>query len=160
MAEDYSRDRKCGMSEDRSLGSKSASPRLVLVAAPDVFHDRRRRRHCHPPPPPLPTPHHLLHLFYTMSVASRRLALNLQQSLRSRAAINSVKARQSPLLRGLATPVSHGAKTESTTLGNGFTVSTLFVRKSRRAHLLTMYCLDRLPRSTLHTPRHRPSESG
>ncbi|KAL1296734.1 hypothetical protein AAFC00_000204 [Neodothiora populina] len=59
-----------------------------------------------------------------MSVASRRLALNLQQSLRSRAAINSVKSRQSPLLRGLATPVSHGATTESTTLSNGFTIAT------------------------------------
>ena len=58
----------------------------------------------------------------TMSMATRRLALNLQQSLRSRAAINSVKTRNSPLLRGLATPVSHGAKTESTTLSNGFTV--------------------------------------
>lgn len=58
-----------------------------------------------------------------MSMASRRLALNLQTGLRSRAAINAVKARQqSPLLRGLATPVSHGAKTESTTLSNGFTV--------------------------------------
>ncbi|ORY14178.1 Metalloenzyme, LuxS/M16 peptidase-like protein [Clohesyomyces aquaticus] len=57
-------------------------------------------------------------------MASRRLALNLQTSLRSRAAINAVKARQSPLTRGLATPVSHGATTESTTLSNGFTIAT------------------------------------
>ncbi|KAF2471092.1 uncharacterized protein BDR25DRAFT_303620 [Lindgomyces ingoldianus] len=57
-------------------------------------------------------------------MASRRLALNLQQSLRSRAAINAVKARQTPLTRGLATPVSHGASTESTTLSNGFTIAT------------------------------------
>jgi processing peptidase subunit beta len=56
-------------------------------------------------------------------MASRRLALNLQQGIRSRAAINAVKAqRQSPLTRGLATPVVYGAKTESTTLKNGFTV--------------------------------------
>ena len=55
-------------------------------------------------------------------MASRQLALNLQRSLRSRAAINSVKASKSPLTRGLATPVSYGSKTESTTLSNGFTV--------------------------------------
>ncbi|KAK4989418.1 Mitochondrial-processing peptidase subunit beta [Elasticomyces elasticus] len=53
-------------------------------------------------------------------MASRRLALNLQQSLRSRTAINALK---SPI-RGLATPVSHGSKTESTTLSNGFTIAT------------------------------------
>ncbi|KAF1943550.1 hypothetical protein EJ02DRAFT_400272 [Clathrospora elynae] len=58
-------------------------------------------------------------------MASRRLALNLQQSMRSRAAIHAVKSsRASPLARGLATPVSYGAKTESTTLGNGFTIAT------------------------------------
>ena len=56
-------------------------------------------------------------------MASRRLALNLQQSLRNRTAINAVKARkQSPLMRGLATPVTYGSTTESTTLQNGFTV--------------------------------------
>merc|ERR1712137_109715 len=59
------------------------------------------------------------------AMASRRLALNLQQSMRSRAAINSVKAsKASPLTPGLATPVTYGAKTESTTLGNGFTIAT------------------------------------
>ncbi|KAF1914284.1 mitochondrial-processing peptidase-like protein subunit beta [Ampelomyces quisqualis] len=58
-------------------------------------------------------------------MASRRLALNLQQGIRSRAAINAVKAqRQSPLTRGLATPVAYGAKTESTTLKNGLTIAT------------------------------------
>ena len=58
-------------------------------------------------------------------MASRRLALNLQQSMRSRAAINAVKAsKQSPLTRGLATPVTYGAKTQSTTLKNGFTIAT------------------------------------
>ncbi|KAF2731616.1 hypothetical protein EJ04DRAFT_554627 [Polyplosphaeria fusca] len=57
-------------------------------------------------------------------MASRRLALNLQTSLRSRAAINAVKARQSPITRGLATPVTYGSRTESTTLSNGFTIAT------------------------------------
>lgn len=57
------------------------------------------------------------------TMASRRLALNLQTALRSKAAINAVKnSRVSPLTRGLATPVAHGSKTESTTLANGFTV--------------------------------------
>lgn len=56
-------------------------------------------------------------------MASRQLALSLQQGMRSRAAINAVKSSRSGLTRGLATPVSYGAKTESTTLKNGFTVS-------------------------------------
>lgn len=52
-------------------------------------------------------------------MASRRLALNLTQGLRSRAALNTV----SPLKRGFATPViKNGVKTESTTLSNGLTV--------------------------------------
>jgi processing peptidase subunit beta len=55
-------------------------------------------------------------------MASRRLALNLQQAVRSKAAINAVKYGKSPLTRGLATPVAYGSKTESTTLTNGFTV--------------------------------------
>lgn len=57
-------------------------------------------------------------------MASRQLALNLQRSMRSRAAINSVKSQQRPSAwtRGLATPISYGSKTESTTLSNGFTV--------------------------------------
>lgn len=54
-------------------------------------------------------------------MAARNLALNLQRSLRSRAAINAVR---SPVTRGLATPVSHGSRTESTTLSNGFTIAT------------------------------------
>jgi len=52
-------------------------------------------------------------------MASRRLALNLRQANRSRLALNAVR---SPVTRGLAIPVSHGVKTESTTLSNGFTV--------------------------------------
>ncbi|KAF2454618.1 mitochondrial processing peptidase beta subunit [Lineolata rhizophorae] len=50
-----------------------------------------------------------------------RLALSMQRSLRSRAALNSIR---SPLTRGLATPVSIGSKTETTTLSNGFTIAT------------------------------------
>lgn len=52
-------------------------------------------------------------------MASRALALSLRQASRSRAALNAI---QSPVTRGFATPVSYGAKTESTTLSNGFTV--------------------------------------
>ncbi|KAI9682276.1 MAG: hypothetical protein M1817_000330 [Caeruleum heppii] len=53
-------------------------------------------------------------------MASRRLALNLTQSLRSRKALNAIQ----PLKRSFATPVSHGATTESTTLANGLTIAT------------------------------------
>jgi hypothetical protein len=67
----------------------------------------------HQPIPPLL-------LTSSAAMASRRLAFNLQQSLRSRQALNAIRH---PLQRGLATPVSHGSKTESTTLSNGFTVS-------------------------------------
>ena len=52
-------------------------------------------------------------------MASRRLALNLNQALRSRAALRSIQ----PVKRGFATPVSHGINTESTTLSNGLTAS-------------------------------------
>ncbi|MCJ1361797.1 hypothetical protein MMC16_000897 [Acarospora aff. strigata] len=53
-------------------------------------------------------------------MASRRLALNLNQALRSRTALNAVR----PVRRGFATPVDHSAKTESTTLQNGLTIAT------------------------------------
>ncbi|KAI1405480.1 mitochondrial-processing peptidase subunit beta [Hypoxylon fuscum] len=55
-------------------------------------------------------------------MASRRLALNLAQGMRSRAAINAIR----PLKRGFATPVTSpvGAKTQTTTLKNGLTVAT------------------------------------
>ncbi|PIB02996.1 Mitochondrial-processing peptidase subunit beta [Cercospora beticola] len=55
-------------------------------------------------------------------MASRRLALSLQSGLRAQRAINAVKA--SITRRALATPVSHGSTTESTTLSNGFTIAT------------------------------------
>ena len=54
-------------------------------------------------------------------MASRRLAFSLQQGLRAQRAINAVKPKPG-LTRSLATPVSHGSTTESTTLSNGFTV--------------------------------------
>jgi len=58
----------------------------------------------------------------TTAMASRRLALNLAQGLRNRAALGAA-----PLKRGFATPVtnSHGVKTECTTLSNGLTVGTM-----------------------------------
>jgi processing peptidase subunit beta len=58
------------------------------------------------------------------TMASRRLALNLQHATRSRTAINAIKNGSLSRFRGLATPVSHGTKTESTTLSNGFTIAT------------------------------------
>ncbi|WQF87270.1 Putative peptidase M16, zinc-binding, metalloenzyme, LuxS/M16 peptidase [Colletotrichum destructivum] len=54
-------------------------------------------------------------------MASRRLALNLSQGLRSRAALS----RASPIARGFATPSnSPFGKTQTTTLKNGLTVAT------------------------------------
>ncbi|KAL9640332.1 MAG: hypothetical protein Q9164_000335 [Protoblastenia rupestris] len=53
-------------------------------------------------------------------MASRRLALNVNQALRSRAALCSLQ----PVRRGFATPVNHGINTESTTLSNGLTIAT------------------------------------
>ena len=59
-------------------------------------------------------------------MAARRLALNLNQHLRSRAALNAIHAPS--LTRGLATPISQGIKTESTTLSNGLTVGASKVK--------------------------------
>lgn len=56
--------------------------------------------------------------FHFPCMAARSLAFSLRQAGRSRAALNSIQP-----LRRFATPVSHGSKTESTTLSNGFTVS-------------------------------------
>lgn len=91
-------------------------------------------------------------------MASRRLALNLTQGLRSRAALNTV----APLKRSFATPVvKNGVKTESTTLSNGLTVrdagivfgksltvhrSLLSIRRGRKRRLLaygSMLVLER-----------------
>ena len=52
-------------------------------------------------------------------MASRRLALNLNQALRSRAALKAIQ----PYKRGFATPIhQQQINTESTTLTNGLTV--------------------------------------
>ncbi|RBQ87111.1 hypothetical protein VDGD_20720 [Verticillium dahliae] len=51
-------------------------------------------------------------------MASRRLALNLSQGLRNRAALT----RTAPLTRGFASPAP--GKTQTTTLKNGLTVAT------------------------------------
>jgi processing peptidase subunit beta len=58
------------------------------------------------------------------AMASRSLALRLNQGLRAQRAIRAVQAKSHKpgLVRSLATPVSHGSTTESTTLSNGFTV--------------------------------------
>lgn len=52
-------------------------------------------------------------------MASQRLALSLNQALRSRAALRSVQ----PLKRGFATPINQGLTTDNTTLSNGLTVN-------------------------------------
>ncbi|BDD57392.1 hypothetical protein MPDQ_005513 [Monascus purpureus] len=53
-------------------------------------------------------------------MASRRLAFNLNQALRSRAALKSVQ----PMKRGFASPITLPSTTQSTTLSNGFTIAT------------------------------------
>jgi hypothetical protein len=79
----------------------------------------------------------VLSSFNTTAMASRRLALNLAQGLRNRAALGAA-----PLKRGFATPVanSHGVKTESTTLSNGLTVCTIAVVLGQ---LTKRYLIDR-----------------
>ncbi|PKY08993.1 putative mitochondrial processing peptidase beta subunit [Aspergillus campestris IBT 28561] len=53
-------------------------------------------------------------------MASRRLAFNLNQALRSRAALKAIQ----PVKRGFASPVTLPSTTQSTTLSNGFTIAT------------------------------------
>ena len=53
-------------------------------------------------------------------MASRRLALNLNQALRSRAALRAI----APTKRSFATPINKSIQTESTTLSNGLTIAT------------------------------------
>ncbi|PYH42338.1 bifunctional SDR family oxidoreductase/M16 family metallopeptidase [Aspergillus saccharolyticus JOP 1030-1] len=52
--------------------------------------------------------------------ASRRLAFNFNQALRSRAALKAVQ----PVKRGFASPVTLPSSTQTTTLSNGFTIAT------------------------------------
>ncbi len=56
-------------------------------------------------------------------MASRRLALSLNQALRSRAALKAIQ----PIKRGFATPIHQSINTESTTLSNGLTVRSIWV---------------------------------
>ena len=69
-------------------------------------------------------PHLPLHLssIDISAMASRRLALNLNQAVRSRAAIKAIQ----PIKRGFATPIHQSINTESTTLSNGLTVHSGF----------------------------------
>jgi len=53
-------------------------------------------------------------------MAPSRLITRLPQALRSQKALSALRSGR----RGLATPVSHGAITESTTLSNGLTIAT------------------------------------
>lgn len=71
-------------------------------------------------------------------MASKRLAMTLHQGLRSQRALRSLKPQGHNLTRSLATPVSHGSTTESTTLSNGFTVGPLSLSmdwSTRRKHV-------------------------
>ncbi|KAM0720595.1 hypothetical protein Q7P37_004731 [Cladosporium fusiforme] len=59
-----------------------------------------------------------------MAMASRRLAMSLNQGLRAKKAISAIKPQMGMgMTRSLATPVSK-ATTQSTTLSNGFTIAT------------------------------------
>jgi len=91
---------------------------LALACSGDAL-EKTDHQHLHPDhrrlPPLYIHPHHI------PAMASRRLAFSLQQGLRAQRAINAVKPKPG-LTRSLATPVSHGSTTESTTLSNGFTV--------------------------------------
>lgn len=85
-------------------------------------------------------------------MASRRLAFNLNQALRSRAALKAVQ----PVRRGFASPVTLPSRTQSTTLSNGLTV---------RSHHPVNGCAVLLTRlrsrpSTSHGLRPRPSACG
>lgn len=108
----------------------------------------------HPPPPP-PS-----HNQIPSAMASRRLALNLSQGLRSRAGLSA------GLRRGLATPVSHNpiGKTQTTTLKNGLTVRGALEKcqlaKMGRPLDDSDFVTRRSPPSTPRGPRRRPSASG
>lgn len=103
--------------------AQSAQPELQVVRAAQI---RNRASTIDDEPhllgscitnPTHPPPSHLHRIRTYVAMASRRLALNLKTSIRSRAALNAVRPQ-----RGFASPISHGATTETTTLKNGFTV--------------------------------------
>lgn len=90
----------------------------------------------------------------SFTMASRRLAFNFNQALRSRAALKAVQ----PVKRGFASPVALPSTTQSTTLSNGFTV-----RKLIKIHLngfAIPLIDDRLPLNTPHGLRHPLLASG
>jgi hypothetical protein len=87
-------------------------------------------------------------------MASRRLAFNFNQALRSRAALKAVQ----PVKRGFASPVALPSTTQSTTLSNGFTV-----RKRIELHLngfAIPLINHRLRPNTPHGLRHPLLASG
>lgn len=101
-------------------------------------------------PPSLP-------LFYTTSIlsivtmASRRLAFNLNQALRTRQALKAVQ----PVKRGFASPVTLPSTTQSTTLSNGFTVCD-YSRLDSNCFAGLLMKGFRSPLSTRHGLRLRP----
>lgn len=101
---------------------------------------------------PIPSPSSPLSShFILVTMASRRLAFNLNQALRSRAALKSVQ----PMKRGFASPITLPSTTQSTTLSNGFTVW-----KDDSITLEDLLRTIRLQLSTLHTPRPPPLACG
>lgn len=85
-------------------------------------------------------------------MASRRLAFNLNQALRSKAALKSIQ----PVKRGFASPVALPSTTQSTTLSNGFTVCA----EAQINAIAPFLTPSRLPLSTRHGPRPPPSACG
>ena len=98
----------------------------------------------HPPSPSYPP--------VLPAMASRRLAFNLNQALRSRAALKSIQ----PVKRGFASPVALPSTTQSTTLSNGFTVRPAIPFDSTAASLMTC----RSPPITPHGRRPPRSACG
>ncbi|KAL2823387.1 Metalloenzyme, LuxS/M16 peptidase-like protein [Aspergillus cavernicola] len=85
---------------------------------PMIENVRQPGRPLHHPPSSLLPPS--TSTSYPLTMASRRLAFNLNQALRSRAALKAVQ----PVKRGFASPVTLPSTTQSTTLSNGFTIAT------------------------------------
>ena len=86
-----------------------------------------------------------------VTMASRRLAFNLNQALRTRQALKAVQ----PVKRGFASPVSLPSTTQSTTLSNGFTVCD-YSRIDPNCFAGLLMKGFRSPLSTRHGLRPRP----
>lgn len=91
-----------------------------------------------------------------MAMASRRLAMSLNQGLRAKKAISAVKPKMGMgLTRSLATPVKSNT-TQSTTLSNGFTVRSHWICPPRRPLAsLTSPATDRNRALSLRPDQHR-----